>query len=76
MPLFQRFSEKCGIKGYRSYISLAHSLNLEVIAEGVETLEQLTILRELKCQYAQGYFFAKPLDSKATEVLIATKPQW
>ncbi|MDD2850890.1 MAG: EAL domain-containing protein [Desulfuromonadaceae bacterium] len=42
-------------------ISMAHSLKLNVIAEGVETQEQLEFLRERKCQQAQGYYFAKPL---------------
>ncbi len=42
-------------------ISLAKELNLEVIAEGVETKEQLDILRELNCDIIQGFYYAKPL---------------
>ena len=42
-------------------IALAHSLNMEVIAEGVETVEQATMLRDLECDSAQGYLYAKPL---------------
>jgi EAL domain-containing protein (putative c-di-GMP-specific phosphodiesterase class I) len=41
-------------------ITLAHSLKLQVIAEGVETEEQLAILRDLACDQTQGYFFARP----------------
>ena len=41
-------------------ITLAHGLKLQVIAEGVETEEQLTILRHLACDQTQGYFFARP----------------
>ena len=42
-------------------IALAHSLNMEVIAEGVETIEQATMLRDLECDSAQGYLYARPL---------------
>ncbi|CAK8719415.1 MAG: PAS domain S-box-containing protein/diguanylate cyclase (GGDEF) domain-containing protein [Candidatus Electronema aureum] len=44
-----------------SIIQMARSLNLEVVAEGVETLEQLDFLREKKCHEVQGYYFSKPL---------------
>jgi EAL domain-containing protein (putative c-di-GMP-specific phosphodiesterase class I) len=49
----------------QTIINLAHSLKLDVIAEGVETQEQLDILRSLGCEYAQGYFFSRPLDEQA-----------
>jgi diguanylate cyclase (GGDEF)-like protein/PAS domain S-box-containing protein len=42
-------------------ISMARSLNLRVVAEGVETLEQLTFLREHECDEAQGYYFSRPV---------------
>jgi EAL domain-containing protein (putative c-di-GMP-specific phosphodiesterase class I) len=43
--------------------SMAHSLNLEVVAEGVETAGQLEFIRSLKCHLAQGYLFSRPLDA-------------
>ena len=49
----------------KAIVNLAHSLGLDVIAEGIETEVQLNILRELGCEYGQGYLFASPLDSKA-----------
>jgi len=47
----------------RTIIMLADSLGMKVIAEGVETKEQLTQLRRLDCDYAQGYLFQAPLDA-------------
>jgi EAL domain-containing protein (putative c-di-GMP-specific phosphodiesterase class I) len=44
-----------------SIISLAHNLRLKVIAEGVETGEQLAYLRQLGCDQMQGYYFSRPV---------------
>jgi diguanylate cyclase (GGDEF)-like protein len=52
-------------------VAMAHALKLNVIAEGVETREQLEFLRQRKCQQAQGYFFARPLDPRQFEAFIA-----
>ena len=48
-----------------SIISLAHSLRLQVIAEGVETIEQLGYLRKHECDQIQGYFFSRPVPAEA-----------
>ncbi len=50
--------------------TLAHSLNMDIIAEGVETEDQIAQLRTLKCKYMQGYFFSRPLDCKEIEKLL------
>ncbi|GAB4343245.1 MAG: EAL domain-containing protein [Desulfobulbaceae bacterium] len=47
-----------------SVVVLAHSMNLKVVAEGVENAEQLAILREQGCDFVQGYFFSKPLSAR------------
>jgi diguanylate cyclase (GGDEF)-like protein len=56
-------------------ISLAKTLNLRVIPEGVETAEQLAQLRELGCELAQGNYISKPLPSEEASALIANGPQ-
>jgi Amt family ammonium transporter len=51
-------------------ISLAHRLKMTVVAEGVETEEQLAILLEMNCQFGQGYLFSKPLAKPKVDELI------
>jgi diguanylate cyclase (GGDEF)-like protein/PAS domain S-box-containing protein len=51
-------------------MALANSLQLQVVAEGVETEEQLALLRGYGCQYVQGWLFARALDSEATKALL------
>lgn len=54
----------------RTIMMLAQNLGMVVIAEGVESSEQLAKLQELRCEYAQGYFFAPPLPQDVAETLI------
>ena len=54
----------------RAVIALAHSLNLEVVAEGVETQGQLDYLRELKCDDVQGYLLGKPVAAEEIPVFL------
>jgi len=54
-------------------ISLAHSLELHVIAEGVETSEQARLLRLMRCNQVQGYFFSKPQPADDVKALFASK---
>lgn len=54
----------------RATISLAHNLNMRVVAEGIETAEQLQALKSYGCDYGQGYFIARPLSPEdATQFL-------
>lgn len=60
----------------RTIVTLAHHLGMDAVAEGVETLDQLALLRELGCQLVQGYLFAKPLDEKEADTLLAAGKAW
>jgi diguanylate cyclase (GGDEF)-like protein/PAS domain S-box-containing protein len=60
----------------KTILTLARSLNIRVVAEGVETLEQLVELRRLQCDAGQGFLFAKPADVETAETLLAFKNQW
>jgi diguanylate cyclase (GGDEF)-like protein/PAS domain S-box-containing protein len=56
----------------QSIVMLSHALQIELVAEGIETEQQLAALHELHCEYGQGYLFARPLDSAAAEALLTT----
>jgi len=55
-----------------SVILLAHSMNLKVVAEGVETKEQLEVLRQQGCDYVQGFLFSRPLPSEEFATFFET----
>ena len=57
-------------------INLAHNLKMFVVAEGVETKEHLQTLKNLGCEYGQGYYFSKPLPVEEIEKLLETDPAW
>ena len=54
----------------KAILVLAHTLNKQVVAEGVETSRQLSQLMKLKCEYVQGYYFSKPVTVKEAEILL------
>jgi diguanylate cyclase (GGDEF)-like protein/PAS domain S-box-containing protein len=57
----------------RAVVTMAHSLNLKVIAEGVEAIEQLAFLRANECDEAQGFLFSQPLSATDCTILLSTK---
>ncbi len=53
-------------------LQLSRILRLHAVAEGIETKDQLERLLELRCELGQGYLFARPLERKAIETLVAS----
>jgi diguanylate cyclase (GGDEF)-like protein/PAS domain S-box-containing protein len=60
----------------RTILPMALNLHLDVVAEGVETIEQLVLLKKLQCKYGQGYYFSKPLSAEEAGSLLAAQPTW
>ncbi len=80
LKIDRSFVKRMGANGENSEIvriivTLAHTLGMNVTAEGVETATQLTQLRALKCEYVQGFLFSKPVDYEGAGALIAAQPQ-
>jgi EAL domain-containing protein (putative c-di-GMP-specific phosphodiesterase class I) len=60
----------------QTIVTLAKTLDMDLIAEGVENAAQLAQLRSLQVEYGQGYHFARPLDAAAAEAMIVARPSW
>ena len=60
----------------RAVLALADTLNLEVIAEGIESVHQYHQLRVLSCRYGQGYLFSMPVTATDADVLLADPARW
>jgi len=60
----------------RTIATLAHNLEMLVVAEGIETAEQLEHLRELGCELGQGFLFAKPLSVEQAIKMLKSRPKW
>jgi len=60
----------------RTIRTLAHSLGMEVVAEGIETDEQLSVLVSLGCELGQGYYFSKPVNAQEAAAMISPNTDW
>ncbi len=65
-----------GMEIARTILPMANNLRLDVVAEGVETVQQVTLLKKLQCKYGQGYYFSKPLSAEGTAALLAGDLTW
>ena len=66
--------ERHGSEMVRAIVALAHTLDMDVVAEGVETPENAARLLELGCEFAQGFYYSKAVDSAAAGLLIGSQP--
>ena len=55
-------------------LSMSHALGVKVVAEGIETVEQLKFLQKAGCEYGQGYYFSKPISAEEFEQQFLNKP--
>ena len=60
----------------RTIVTLAHALHMRVVAEGVETREQLEVLRSLGCEHVQGYLLSRPVTGDEATRLLENPPVW
>ncbi len=66
----ERMDSDGGFEIVKTIVTLAHNLHMDVVAEGVETVQQAKDLNRMNCEYAQGYLFAKPTDIQGIEQLL------
>jgi diguanylate cyclase (GGDEF)-like protein/PAS domain S-box-containing protein len=81
LKIDRSFVSKLGTAGdsraiVETILNLANSLGIGVVAEGIETAEQVDRLRRMQCPHGQGYWFSRPLTDRAAEELIASAPSW
>jgi EAL domain-containing protein (putative c-di-GMP-specific phosphodiesterase class I) len=60
----------------KTIVDLAHNLGKLVVAEGIETDEHLAMLREMRCDYGQGYLFSPPIGAGEARALLVKRPRW
>jgi EAL domain-containing protein (putative c-di-GMP-specific phosphodiesterase class I) len=65
-----------GMEIARTILPMASNLGLDVVAEGVETIEQVALLKQLQCKFGQEYYFSRPLSAEGTTALLEEEPTW
>jgi len=67
------FGSRPDLTMIKAVIEMAHARGLQVVAEGIETAEQLGLLQHLGCDMGQGFYFAQPLDPEQVQHILATR---
>jgi EAL domain-containing protein (putative c-di-GMP-specific phosphodiesterase class I) len=65
-----------GMEIARTILPMAKNLRLDVVAEGVETLEQFELLKKFNCAFGQGYYFSRPLSAEGIKTLLNGDLAW
>ena len=65
-----------GMEIARTILPMANNLRLDVVAEGVETIQQVAFLKKLHCKYGQGFYFSRPLSAEGTTALLKGDLVW
>src|SRR5258708_5288899 len=65
-----------GMEIARTILPMANNLRLDVVAEGIETVQQVALLTKLQCKYGQAYYFSRPLSAEGTAALLAGDLAW
>jgi len=65
-----------GMEIARTILPMANNLRLDVVAEGVETIQQFAMLKKLQCKFGQGFYFSKPLSAEGIATLLAGGLTW
>lgn len=63
-------NERENLEIIKMIVTLSRTLKIDIVAEGIENLKQLKVLKDLNCKLGQGYLFSKPLDREFAELLI------
>ncbi len=63
-------NERENLEIVKMIVTLSRTLKIDLVAEGIENLKQLKVLKALNCKFGQGYLFSKPLERESAELLI------
>ena len=65
--------DQASLEIVRAISGLSHNMDIEIVAEGIETMEQLSLYRDLDCHYGQGFLISKPLPVKEVYEILGTR---